>query len=116
VVMSTRPSAQRGHVGTARHTTVLQRSCRLRGATVRRSAKAPVPRGVFQEINCAGKAFGRLGHLGGHLAGSSEAMRGQNLAQVGDECFQGAFQKAPSEAYSQLFDHGCPGRLIFEPD
>ena len=56
--------------------------------------KRPVPRGVFQEINCAGKAFGRLGHLGDHLAGSSEAMRGQNVAQVGDECFQGAFQSS----------------------
>jgi hypothetical protein len=98
VVMSTRPSAQRGHVGTARHTTVRQRSSRLRGATVRWSAKAPVPRVVFQEINCAGRAFGQFGHRGGHLAGSSQAMRGQNVAEVSDQCFQGAFQKAPAKA------------------
>jgi hypothetical protein len=62
------------------------------------SAKAPVPRVVFQEIDCAGRAFGRFGHLGGHLAGSSQAMRGQNVAEVSDQCFQGAFQKAPAKA------------------
>jgi len=91
--MSTRTSVQRGHVGTARHSTVLQRSSRLRGATARRSANAPLSHGVFQEINCAGKAFGRFGHLGGHLAGSSDVMRGENVAQVCDQCFHAAFQK-----------------------
>jgi hypothetical protein len=75
-----------------------------------------MPRRAFQEIRCAGKAFGRLGHLAGHLAGSSEAMRRENGAQVGDQCLQAAFQKVPSKTYAQSSDHGCPQRLIFEQD
>jgi hypothetical protein len=34
-----------------------------------------VPGGAFQEIGCGREAFGRCGHLGGDLTGSSEVLR-----------------------------------------